>query len=708
MKTNLKTLGVISMIVVSLVVSVLPTHGQDEFRVEPGEKQTNPEYIQRLADPELNPELARRIPDPTARLKEAQTLATGFCENFTTNVSVVSTAQGCFINVTYKNTYTYVTGTTNAFMLPHGLYVEVCPQAQIQSVTGGLGGVTPVLSDNYVYWVKNCPASNNYSNIILSNTTVTASIKLASGFCPGSCTVTVRELTGWAFPNNPQFWSCEQTHTITTLPVNYSIGPNTSVCYGSALTLSVTRPPFNLPPPPGSTVKWYKFTPTPCTNLCPTATCPIGPTWDLVQTGGFPYKYNTNILTNTTCYVAQVEFGCGVWVSNVRRVEVCQGPPSATINITTLTGSPPTLINNVPHACSSWSGQLCLNLQPSCCPTTIMRWERRTRNLTYPSACNPVWGSWVQLSNLSGDTCITTDSLLVAPGACQTLYEFKAVLQNACPGQSTPTYTIVIDRPPVPGQITIVPGAPTPPLCYDDATKLRYNSTCAEVVEWEMQEEINPPCSNNWPISWTTIAGSQSCVWWTNKLQKTTRYRVKVKNGACPPVYSLVRTVGVKPQLAVTISANQTVLCPPGVTLTAHTSYGPPCGYPVTYQWFKDGQPIAGATGSTYSPTIGGYYYVVVTGGVCGDEKSNVITICDRPLLVIEAPCCVCPGETVYLNAVVVWSPQNCQAPSCTYLWNTGATTPSISVTSPGTYSVTVNCGICPPMTSSVIIQPCP
>ncbi|MBU2586478.1 MAG: PKD domain-containing protein [Bacteroidetes bacterium] len=203
-------------------------------------------------------------------------------------------------------------------------------------------------------------------------------------------------------------------------------------------------------------------------------------------------------------------------------------------------------------------------------------------------------------------------------------------------------------------------------------------------------------------------SGSQgTCVWWTNNLLKTTQYRVKVKNGACPSVYSPVYTVTVKPKLGVTITANKTVLCPPGpVILTAQTTYGPPCNYPVSYQWYRDGLPIAGATGSTYSPTTGGNYYVVVSE-TCGKATSNVITVCGRPQLVIEAPCCVCPGETVTVNAVVVWTPQNCPAPSCTYLWNTGATTPSISVTSPGTYTVTVNCGTCPPMTQSVIIQPC-
>ena len=108
----------------------------------------------------------------------------------------------------------------------------------------------------------------------------------------------------------------------------------------------------------------------------------------------------------------------------------------------------------------------------------------------------------------------------------------------------------------------------------------------------------------------------------------------------------------------------------------------------------------------TYNPTTAGNYYVVVMD-ICGKAKSDVITVCGKPQLVIKAPCCVCPGEPpITLEAIVLWTPSNCPQ-SCTYLWNTGATTSSISVTLPGTYTVTVSCGTCPPMTQSVTIKPC-
>jgi uncharacterized protein (DUF2141 family) len=226
------------------------------------------------------------------------------------------------------------------------------------------------------------------------------------------------------------------------------------------------------------------------------------------------------------------------------------------------------------------------------------------------------------------------------------------------------------------------------------------------VVQWEKREETTP-CSGAYG-PWTILSGSQgTSVWWTNDLQKTTQYQVLLENGACPTKHSPVYTVTVKPPLNVTISANKTDLCPPGpVVLTAQTTWGSPCNYPVTYQWFLNGAPIPGATLPTYSPTTGGNYYVVVNGQACGKAKSNVITICDLPHLVIIGDCCVCPGKTMTLTANVVWTPNGCQAPSCTYLWNTSATTPSIQVSQPGTYSVSVNCGGCQ-MSASLTVGDC-
>ncbi|MFS4416774.1 DUF11 domain-containing protein [Maribacter sp. 2307ULW6-5] len=42
------------------------------------------------------------------------------------------------------------------------------------------------------------------------------------------------------------------------------------------------------------------------------------------------------------------------------------------------------------------------------------------------------------------------------------------------------------------------------------------------------------------------------------------------------------------------------------------------------YQWFFDGNPIAGATGTTYNPTVAGDYFVRVTKGPCTYDSNNL------------------------------------------------------------------------------------
>ncbi|HTB31872.1 MAG TPA: gliding motility-associated C-terminal domain-containing protein [Bacteroidia bacterium] len=83
----------------------------------------------------------------------------------------------------------------------------------------------------------------------------------------------------------------------------------------------------------------------------------------------------------------------------------------------------------------------------------------------------------------------------------------------------------------------------------------------------------------------------------------------------------------------------------------------------------------------TPSSTI--LYTVVVTGNGCSKDTSISIIVDSVPLVVITSPQKICPGKTITLLA----------AGGGKYLWSTGATTDSISVspTSTTTYSVIVS-----------------
>ena len=623
-----------------------------------------------------------------------------FCADFVNNTnSTLVTAildhddGGCFIRIDYFHAYS-TSGLPPKFY-PHGLEI-VLTNATFTTPAGFVSGAwfpAPTFSTTSIRWKKTyVPGPVNH---IPPSTPLI--IKKYISITPGASSVTVdlHELTGH-LPGTSGIDDrfCFKDFSFTKEAKNYSIGLDNSVCTGSFTTICISPSPS-----PTAQITWYKYTGT--IPPCPTTT-PLSTSW-VVDGGGIGADcYNTQRLEQTTCYVAVIQDGCWSYVSNVRTIEVCPGRPSVTIVATPASGFDlPTVIDNVNHACTSWRGQLCLDPSTFPCLTKIVRWEKRGR------VGNGSWTSWTPISNSNNKICIPTGRLTTK--ACSTTYEFRAILQNAC-GKATPTWTIVIDRPPDPGSITANPPSP---LCFDSSTKLTHTTKCGRVVEWEMREELDPPCSKKYG-AWVVISGSQGTpVWWTNDLQRTTQYRVRVENGACPtvnenPVYSQVITVIVKPELTVTIKAvnGNTVLCAK-VKLQAETSWDSPCNYPVTYQWHRDGLPITTpSTLSSYSPTVGGNYYVVVDGKACGKVKSNVITICNPPLLTITGDCCVCPGETIYLTANVLWSPKNCKSPSCTYKWSTGETTQTISVTKAGTYSVTVICGDCK-LTQSFTVDDC-
>ncbi len=55
------------------------------------------------------------------------------------------------------------------------------------------------------------------------------------------------------------------------------------------------------------------------------------------------------------------------------------------------------------------------------------------------------------------------------------------------------------------------------------------------------------------------------------------------------------------------------------------------------YQWFFDGSPIAGATSTTYSPTVAGDYFVRVTKGPCTYDSNNLQAYyCDPDIQLIK------------------------------------------------------------------------
>ncbi len=121
-----------------------------------------------------------------------------------------------------------------------------------------------------------------------------------------------------------------------------------------------------------------------------------------------------------------------------------------------------------------------------------------------------------------------------------------------------------------------------------------------------------------------------------------------------------------------------------------------------SYQWFnQNGTPLG--TQSTLTVSQSGQYYVVVDSNLC-TATSDTVNILFKPnpnpVITPDRNTNLCVGETVILNAGTGYN---------SYLWfnngiATGQTTQTISVTTPGTYTVTVDSNGCSTTSNPIVV----
>ncbi|WP_228403423.1 choice-of-anchor L domain-containing protein [Chryseobacterium sp. RU37D] len=170
----------------------------------------------------------------------------------------------------------------------------------------------------------------------------------------------------------------------------------------------------------------------------------------------------------------------------------------------------------------------------------------------------------------------------------------------------------------------------------------------------------------------------------------TTTYTVfAVGANGCVSTNPATITIVVGPPVAV-LSASKSKICA-GESVTLTASGG------VTYEWV--GLPGNGNT-QVVSPTATTIYCVFALGGNgCKVATPTCITIQVVPAIVSTLQdVYVCAGDFGTLDAGA--------GPNYTYLWNTGATTQTISVNTPGTYSVTISNGVCSKVFTAQLINP--
>ncbi|MFN8300108.1 MAG: choice-of-anchor L domain-containing protein [Chitinophagales bacterium] len=173
-------------------------------------------------------------------------------------------------------------------------------------------------------------------------------------------------------------------------------------------------------------------------------------------------------------------------------------------------------------------------------------------------------------------------------------------------------------------------------------------------------------------ITWNTGATTTSITVYTSGDYSFTATDA---NGCTAVSDTSTVTFGPTPTPAVTASPDS--ICAGGSsTLDAGTS-----GVGYTYNWSN------GGTQQTTTVNAAGTYTVTVTSGTCSATGSVNVGQYTHAPVTLNNDTTVCAGSSVTLT------PSG--SPYVSYNWSNGATTPTITVTTAGSYSVTVNDGHC-------------
>jgi hypothetical protein len=166
----------------------------------------------------------------------------------------------------------------------------------------------------------------------------------------------------------------------------------------------------------------------------------------------------------------------------------------------------------------------------------------------------------------------------------------------------------------------------------------------------------------------------------------TTNYVATVTDShGCTSSATSVVTINTPPSATIS-PAGPVPICTGTAMLYANTGLG------YTYQWFLNGNIISGQTLDSLSVSITGNYSVIITDANGCSATSTPVSVVQGqgPVATVTATGGSCNAGVIligYSGAPVILT---VDAPGAVgYLWSTGATTQSISITTAGTYTVT-------------------
>lgn len=361
-----------------------------------------------------------------------------------------------------------------------------------------------------------------------------------------------------------------------------------------------------------------------------------GITWNNITNTTTTQSY-TNLIT-TTLYRAIVQSG------------VC---PSAISDTVTITVDQPTVGGAVQSNTTVCSGTNSGTLNLTGETGSVINWEFSTDGgLTWVSIANTTTSQ-----NFNNITQTTFYRANVQNGTC------PAVLSN---------YAAVTVDPATEGGVLL--GSTT--VCEGtNSGTLTLVGQVSTVQQWES--------SNDGGITWTPIVNSTNQLNYTN-INQTTDFRVIVASGVCPTDTSTVATITILPKPNADFISDTVCLGQP-INFVNLTSIPP--GYLVLYIWdFGDGQSSTNAQPSHTYATAGNYtvQLIAMSNFGCLDTIQYNAGVDPVPDATIgsSGPLTFCSGDSVDLFVPFITFNS--------YLWSTTETTNLITVSTSGTYTVTV------------------
>ncbi len=574
---------------------------------------------------------------------------------------------GTNVNICAGSTVTLSTGTAASYAWSNG--------ANTPTITVGANGTHTVTLTGS----NGCTATSAITTVTVNPIPVaTITAAGSTNICSGT-SVTLSAPTA-----NTYLWSNgATTQTIAaSLAGSYTVTITTAGCSATSAATSV-----NVNPAPTAVV----------TASGPTSFCQGGSVSFTANAGnGFSYLWNTGATTagitaNTSGnYSVTVTNQIGCSTTSVVNAVVVNPIPTATITAggaTTICSGTSVALNASAGATYLWSnGATTQSINASnagnytvsvtsaagCSatsnPTTISLNSLPSASISSSGSTTFCQGGSVSLSGTSGMT-----SYLWSTGATGSTinattsgnYTVTVTDANGCSATSTPT-AVTVNQGPV---AQIYPGTNLT-ICSGSNVTLSTNS--ASSYTWSNGSHSATIQVNTAGTYSVVLTGSNGC-------------------SSTSPVTTVVVTQ--TPSATITSSGPTTICQGSSVTLSAPASAS-------SYLWNN------GATTQSITATLVGSYYVTVgSNGCSATSPSTFVSYNPVPSAAVTAsgPTTFCQGNSVTFSAPA--------GNGNTYVWNTGATTQSVSTSTAGNFSVTVTNGYgcsATSTTSSVLVNPLP